>query len=77
MVRLRSALPALVVWALSAALYGAYFQAQWAFGARPMARLIEDTLKKALAEELLFGRLQKGGRVRVDLHEGKPGITVL
>ena len=34
-------------------------------GARPMAKLIAETLKKPLADEILFGRLQKGGRVRV------------
>jgi len=34
-------------------------------GARPMAKLIQDSLKKPLADEILFGRLQKGGRVRV------------
>jgi len=31
-------------------------------GARPMARLIQDTIRKALAEELLFGRLATGGK---------------
>ncbi|MCX7626821.1 MAG: ATP-dependent Clp protease ATP-binding subunit ClpA [Methylophilaceae bacterium] len=36
-------------------------------GARPMARLIQDTLRKALADELLFGRLVNGGRVYVDI----------
>jgi ATP-dependent Clp protease ATP-binding subunit ClpA len=36
-----------------------------AFGARPMARLIEDRLKKPLADAILFGKLQKGGKVRV------------
>jgi ATP-dependent Clp protease ATP-binding subunit ClpA len=36
-------------------------------GARPMARLIQDTIRKALADELLFGRLADGGRVRVDI----------
>ena len=36
-----------------------------AFGARPMARLIEDKLKKPLADAILFGKLQKGGKVRV------------
>ncbi len=36
-------------------------------GARPMARLIQDTIRKALADELLFGRLTDGGRVIVDL----------
>jgi len=34
-------------------------------GARPMARLIQDKIKKPLAEELLFGKLEKGGHVRV------------
>ncbi len=38
-------------------------------GARPMARLIQDTIRKALADELLFGRLVNGGRVNVDLDE--------
>ncbi len=36
-------------------------------GARPMARMIQEHIKKALAEELLFGRLSHGGRVRVDV----------
>ncbi|MFZ6690402.1 ATP-dependent Clp protease ATP-binding subunit ClpA [Undibacterium sp. SXout20W] len=36
-------------------------------GARPMARLIQDMIRKALADELLFGRLVSGGRVIVDL----------
>jgi ATP-dependent Clp protease ATP-binding subunit ClpA len=34
-----------------------------AFGARPLARVIQEHVKKALAEELLFGKLQKGGTV--------------
>jgi len=38
-------------------------------GARPMARLIQDTLRKALADELLFGRLSQGGAVQVDIGE--------
>ena len=38
-------------------------------GARPMARLIQDTIRKALADELLFGRLAEGGQVTVDLDE--------
>jgi len=37
-----------------------------AFGARPMARLIHREIKEALADELLFGRLQNGGDVEVD-----------
>jgi ATP-dependent Clp protease ATP-binding subunit ClpA len=36
-------------------------------GARPMARLIQDTIRKALADELLFGRLTHGGRVTIDV----------
>ena len=36
-------------------------------GARPMARLIQDTIRSALAEELLFGRLATGGKVTVDI----------
>jgi ATP-dependent Clp protease ATP-binding subunit ClpA len=36
-------------------------------GARPMARLIQDTIRKALADELLFGKLVSGGRVEVDV----------
>ncbi|MGH8849688.1 MAG: AAA family ATPase, partial [Casimicrobiaceae bacterium] len=36
-------------------------------GARPMARLIQDTIRKALAEELLFGRLASGGKVTIDI----------
>ncbi|AKM29806.1 ATP-dependent Clp protease ATP-binding subunit ClpA [Pandoraea faecigallinarum] len=38
-------------------------------GARPMQRLIQDTIRRALADELLFGRLTSGGRVSVDLDE--------
>jgi len=36
-------------------------------GARPMARLIQDTIRAALADELLFGRLANGGAVTIDL----------
>ncbi|HKJ83926.1 MAG TPA: ATP-dependent Clp protease ATP-binding subunit ClpA [Mariprofundaceae bacterium] len=43
-------------------------------GARPMARLIQEHIKKPLADELLFGRLQKGGRVRVQLKKGQPAF---
>ena len=40
-------------------------------GARPMARLVQDTLKRPLAEELLFGRLAQGGHVRVTVKAGE------
>jgi ATP-dependent Clp protease ATP-binding subunit ClpA len=36
-------------------------------GARPMQRLIQDTIRKALADELLFGRLVDGGHITVDI----------
>ena len=36
-------------------------------GARPMQRLIQDTIRRALADELLFGKLVSGGRVTVDM----------
>ncbi|MEI6227857.1 MAG: ATP-dependent Clp protease ATP-binding subunit ClpA [Methylophilaceae bacterium] len=38
-------------------------------GARPMARLIQDTIRKALADELLFGKLANGGTVHVDIDD--------
>ena len=36
-------------------------------GARPMSRLIQDTIRKALADELLFGKLVNGGEVNIDI----------
>ncbi|MFO1340347.1 MAG: ATP-dependent Clp protease ATP-binding subunit ClpA [Burkholderiaceae bacterium] len=44
-------------------------------GARPMQRLIQDTIRRALADELLFGRLVDGGRLTVDVDA--EGHTVL
>src|SRR5262245_52273174 len=40
-------------------------------GARPMARLIQDTIRRALADELLFGKLANGGKVTVDIDESE------
>jgi ATP-dependent Clp protease ATP-binding subunit ClpA len=40
-------------------------------GARPLARTIQEHVKKPLAEELLFGRLSKGGLVRLDVKDDK------
>jgi ATP-dependent Clp protease ATP-binding subunit ClpA len=37
-----------------------------AFGARPLARLIQTEVKDVLADEILFGRLRQGGRVKID-----------
>ncbi len=48
-------------------------------GARPMQRLIQDTIRKALADELLFGRLTDGGRLTVGLDttdEAKPEVKL-
>ena len=45
-------------------------------GARPMARLIQDTIRSALADELLFGRLSNGGRVTIDL-DGEQKVKLL
>ncbi|MCC6794638.1 MAG: ATP-dependent Clp protease ATP-binding subunit ClpA [Candidatus Hydrogenedentes bacterium] len=42
-----------------------------AFGARPLGRLIQSEIKDALADELLFGKLEKGGKVLVDAADGK------
>ncbi|MEW6354308.1 MAG: ATP-dependent Clp protease ATP-binding subunit ClpA [Pseudomonadota bacterium] len=42
-----------------------------AMGARPMARLIQENIKRPLAEELLFGKLSSGGHVRVGERDGK------
>ncbi len=46
-------------------------------GARPMQRLIQDTIRRALADELLFGRLVDGGRLTVDVDvEGKVVLDI-
>jgi ATP-dependent Clp protease ATP-binding subunit ClpA len=48
------------------------------YGARPMARLIQDKVKQPLAEELLFGKLAHGGEVNVTLkddEDGKPALN--
>ena len=46
-----------------------------AMGARPMARVIQDNLKKPLANELLFGKLVDGGQVTVDLDASSNTLT--
>jgi len=47
------------------------------YGARPLARIIQEHVKKPLAEELLFGRLVKGGAVKVGLKDGALAFDVL
>ena len=41
------------------------------YGARPLARVIQEHIKKPLADEILFGRLVRGGHVKVDLKDAK------
>jgi ATP-dependent Clp protease ATP-binding subunit ClpA len=41
------------------------------YGARPLARVIQEQIKRPLADDILFGRLAKGGHVKVDLKDGK------
>jgi ATP-dependent Clp protease ATP-binding subunit ClpA len=41
------------------------------YGARPLARVIQEHIKKPLADEILFGKLTRGGHVRVELKDGK------
>jgi len=45
-------------------------------GARPLARVIQEHIKKPLAEELLFGKLAKGGLIRVGLKGGKLDLQI-
>ena len=40
-------------------------------GARPLSRLIQEEIKRGLADELLFGKLQKGGKVVISVNEGE------
>jgi len=44
-------------------------------GARPMARIIQEHIKRALADELLFGALVEGGKVQVDVVDGQIKVT--
>ena len=46
------------------------------YGARPMARLIQEKVKQPLAEELLFGKLLQGGEVHVSIKDGNPNFEV-
>ena len=44
-------------------------------GARPMARVIQDNVKRALADELLFGKLAEGGKVRLTVRDGQLKVS--
>ena len=45
-------------------------------GARPLGRVIQEHIKKPLAEELLFGKLTKGGIVQVGVKDGKIDLRI-
>jgi ATP-dependent Clp protease ATP-binding subunit ClpA len=47
------------------------------YGARPLARVIQEHIKKPLAEELLFGKLVRGGAVKVTLKDGKLDFEII
>ena len=45
-------------------------------GARPLARVIQDNIKQPLADEVLFGKLQKGGTVKITVKDGGEGLDL-
>jgi len=45
-------------------------------GARPMARLIQEKIKKPLANDLLFGKLERGGHVHVIVQDKELAFTI-
>ncbi len=47
-----------------------------AFGARPMARLVENTVKRPLADAMLFGVLRDGGRATVVVKDGEIALEL-
>ena len=46
------------------------------YGARPLGRVIQENIKKPLADDILFGRLTRGGHVKVELKEGKIAFDI-
>ncbi len=46
------------------------------YGARPLARVIQEHIKKPLADDILFGRLTRGGHVKVELKDGKIAFDI-
>jgi ATP-dependent Clp protease ATP-binding subunit ClpA len=47
------------------------------YGARPMARLVQEKIKQPLAEELLFGKLVDGGEVKVRIKDNAPSFEIV
>ncbi len=48
-----------------------------AYGARPFARIIDEHIKRPLVDDILFGKLQNGGRVTVSVHQGQLNIECM
>ena len=46
------------------------------FGARPLERVVQKKIKEPLADDILFGKLKKGGTVKIDFIGGKLKISV-
>ena len=46
------------------------------YGARPMARMVQEKIKQPLAEELLFGKLVNGGEVKVRIKDNAPAFEI-
>jgi ATP-dependent Clp protease ATP-binding subunit ClpA len=46
------------------------------YGARPLARVIQENIKKPLADEILFGKLVRGGHILVKLQDGKIAFDI-
>src|SRR5579875_3523964 len=46
------------------------------YGARPLARVIQEHIKKPLADEILFGKLVRGGHIKVELKDGKLAFDI-
>ena len=45
-------------------------------GARPMARVIQESIKRPMADELLFGKLAKGGKLKITVTDGALSFTI-
>ena len=46
-------------------------------GARPLERVIQEELKRPLTDELLFGQLEKGGHVIIELNDSKESLLII
>ena len=46
-------------------------------GARPLSRLIQEKIKKPIAEQILYGKLSKGGNIKVDIKNNELSFEYL